>query len=168
MIDDTIRFFSPQGGQMGFGGMISEITTFIGQDPRKSYKVIVGSDTSAPSREPFTTSVITVVIVWRVGHGATYFWTRGEPKMFYSLHERIIAETMASITLAQEVRSQLKDTLGDEFLWDGNEIHTDIGNGGESREFIREVTGIIKGFDFVPVIKPEAWCASTVADRHTG
>jgi len=165
-MDDIVYFHSPQSGRVRFADIVGEIIAFIKQDPRQRYKVIVGSDSSAGSREPLTTTIITVVIVWRIGRGATYFWTRSEPRTFYSLHERIIGETMGSITLAQEIRSHLKDALGDEFLWDGNEIHTDIGNGGESKEFIREVVGLIKGFDFEPVIKPWAWGASTVADRH--
>jgi len=168
MLDDDIPFYGSRFGRLRCAEMIDEICAFIRKEPRGVYKVIVGSDSSAGSLEPLNTSIITVVIVWRIGRGATYFWTKSQPRTFYTRHERILAETMGSITLAQEVRSQLRDTLGNEFLWDTNEIHVDIGNGGETRTYIKEVTGIIKGFDFVPVIKPEAWCASTVADRHTG
>jgi len=166
-VDVNINFFSPHGKTASLKETVNEIVSFISKDPKGKYKIIVGSDSSVFGLEPFSSSIITVIIAWRIGKGATYFWTRSKKQMFYSLHDRIICEAMESITLAQEVRSHLVALLGHDFLWDGSEIHVDVGTEGESRVFIREVTGLIRGFDFVPVIKPEAWCASTVADRHT-
>ena len=167
MVQESIRFFCPDGRELHFSDTIAEITSFVSKDAKRMHKVIVGSDSSVFGLEPFQSSIITVIIVWRVGKGATYFWTRSRPQTFYTLRDRIIREAMESLTLAQEVRSRLVKELGSEFLWDGNEVHVDIGEVGESRVFIKEVTGLIRGFDFIPVIKPEAWCASTVADRHT-
>ena len=164
---ETIQFHCPQSGTSYFPDVIDAIVSFISREPKDKYKVIVGSDSTVLGREPFASSIISVIIVWRIGRGATYFWTKAKPQMFYSLRDRIIREALESITLAQEVRSQLVERLGNRFLWDGNEIHVDMGEGGESRECIKEVTGLIRGYDFIPVMKPEAWCASTVADKYT-
>lgn len=157
------QFRTSQGNNISFDFVMKDIIRFIKEDPKRYYKVIVGSDSMAVN----FTSIITAIIVWRVGKGATYFLTKSNPTIFYSLHDRILAETINSIMLAQEVRSYLKDSIGEEFFWDGNDIHVDIGKNGETRKYIQEVTGIIKGFDFVPIIKPNAFCASTVADKHT-
>lgn len=167
MTEPLALFYKPQHGSISFSEAVQEITEFIKKQPKHFYKVIVGSDSGASHLEPFETTIITAVIVWRVGRGATYFLTKSPRQTFYTRRERIIGETMNSIMLAQELRSRLTSELGDEFLWDGNEIHADIGNVGETREFIREVTGLIQGFDFIPVIKPYSWGAASVADRHT-
>jgi uncharacterized protein len=164
---DTPNFVTNDAWGLTLKGTVSLVVDFIAKDPKNFYKVIVGSDTSSGGLEPCSTSIITAVIVWRVGRGAIYFLTKSTPQLFYTRRDRLIRETMSSLTLAQEVRSRLKDALGEDFLWDGNEIHADVGNGGESRDCIKEVTGLIRGFDFVPVLKPEAWGASCVADKHT-
>ncbi|MBI1999043.1 MAG: hypothetical protein HYS74_00100 [Parcubacteria group bacterium] len=163
MVHDAF-FSSPAAQPLSFDDMIEGIVAFIAREPNRRYKVVVGSDSSARGM----TSVITAVLVWRIGNGGTYFFHRTRPTVYHTQRDRIIAETMNSIMLAQEIRSRLVDRLGNNFLWDGSEIHADIGENGDTKKFIKEVTGLIRGVDFVPVIKPYAWCASTVADRHTG
>jgi len=167
MIELPVTFYRPQSGAISFPEVLKEIVAFIKQEPKCFYKVIVGSDSGAAHLEPFDTSIITAVIVWRIGKGATYYLTKSPRQTFYTRRDRIIAETMNSVTLAQEFRSRLRRELGDEFLWDGNEIHADVGNGGETREFIREVVGMINAYNFIPVIKPYSWGAASVADKHT-
>ena len=83
------------------------------------------------------------------------------------MRDRIWQEAIASITLAQEFRSCLTDMLGNDFFWEGNEIHVDIGLNGPTKELIDSVVGMIKGYNFTPVIKPYSFGASIVADRHT-
>ena len=167
MNEPAVSFQKPGYGSLNFKEVIQNIALFVKTDPKHFYKVIVGSDSGAYHLEPFDTVIVTAVIVWRVGKGATYFLTQSPKQMFYTRRDRIIQETMSSLTLAQEIRSHLRVELGHEFLWDGNEIHADVGNGGETRDFIREVSGLIRGYNFIPVIKPEAWGAASVADRHT-
>jgi len=47
------------------------------------------------------------------------------------------------------------------------EIHIDVGSLGPTRDMIKEVVGMVTGNGFVAKTKPEAWGASTVADKHT-
>ena len=140
-----------------------EIASFIRREPERFYKIIIGTDSEASDQA----SLVTAITVWRVGNGAIHFWAKSEVRRFASLRDRIWAEAIRSITLAQEVRACLQHTLGDEFFWDGNEIHVDIGENGPTREMIDSVVGMIKGYNFTPVIKPYAFGASVVADRHT-
>ena len=44
----------------------------------------------------------------------------------------------------------------------------DIGRNGPTKDMIKEVVGMIKGSGYMVRIKPEAYAASTVADRYTG
>lgn len=159
----SVLFFGPYGREFGFDEVVARIKEFVSAEPRRFYKIIVGSD-SHPSDE---VRLVTAVTVWRVGNGAIHFWTRSEVKKFATLRDRVWQEAISSITLAQELRARLTDSLGDEFFWDGNEVHVDIGINGPTKELIDSVTGMIKGYNFMPVIKPFAFGASVVADRHT-
>ena len=46
-------------------------------------------------------------------------------------------------------------------------IHADVGEHGKTKEMVKEVTGLIKGHGFEPMIKPLSFAASVVADRYT-
>ena len=46
-------------------------------------------------------------------------------------------------------------------------IHADVGQNGATKDMVKEVTGLIRGNGFLPKIKPEAFVASTVADRFS-
>lgn len=148
---------------MPFDGVMREVVEFVKREPERFYKIIVGTD----SRASDVSSLVTAITVWRVGNGAIHFWTRTPQKKFGSMRDRIWQEAISSITLAQEVRSRLQEELGSDFFWDGNEIHVDIGELGPTRDLIDAVTGMIRGYHFEPVIKPYAFGASVVADRHT-
>lgn len=161
-IEDTI-FNSQTLGKLGFREMIREILLFVQREPERFYKIIIGTDSAAAS----PVGLVSAVTIWRVGNGAIHFWTKSDARQFHSLRERIWQEALNSITLAQEIRAELQTLLGDDFFWDGNEVHVDIGARGPTRDLIDSITGMIKGYNFEPVIKPYAFGASIVADRHT-
>lgn len=156
-------FYSMTLGAIPADRMIREIVLFVQRDPSRHYKIIVGSDSEASSEA----AIATAITVWRVGNGAIHFWTKSPARKFGAMRDRIFGEAIASITLAQELRSRLPDALGETFFWDSNEIHVDIGQNGPTKDIIDGVVGMIKGYDFIPVIKPFAFGASVVADRHT-
>ena len=47
------------------------------------------------------------------------------------------------------------------------EIHVDIGENGRTKEMIDEVVGMIIGSGLAVRIKPQAYAASSVADKYT-
>ena len=159
---EQIVFHSPTRGVLGPEGVIGEIVAYINLDPKRHYEITVGTD--SPSGEEVT--LVTAVTCRKVGNGGRYFWTRSGSQHFHTLRERIWKEALLSITLAQEIRSRLKDVLGEEIFWD-NQVHIDVGENGLSREFISEVVGMVRGNGFEAVIKPGSYCASVVADRYT-
>ncbi len=163
MTHTDITFHSQTFGRLPFEAALAEIVAFVKKEPGRFYKIIIGTDSDASS----PVALITAVTVWRVGNGAIHFWTKSPEYTFAALHNRIWQEAINSITLAQEVRSRLQELLGDEFFWDGNEIHVDIGRNGPTKDLIDGVVGMIKGYNFTPVIKPYSFGASVVADRHT-
>jgi predicted RNase H-related nuclease YkuK (DUF458 family) len=140
-----------------------EIAKYIHEQPKAEYKITVGTDSPATAYAQF----VTAVTVLRVGNGGRYFWTRSEKNFCPTLRERIYKEAIQSITLAQELKSRLKEKLGEEFFWDGKvAVHIDIGNGGPTKDLIEGVMGMVRGYGLEAAIKPYAFAASTVADRH--
>ena len=156
------KFFNILGAELGLDEVVRAISDFVKLKPQRKYKIIVGTDSAARSDVQF----VTAVTIWRVGNGGIHFWTRSEKTHCHDLRERIYKETMHSITLAEELRGQLKEKLGDEFFWD-DQIHIDVGENGPTREFIDTVVGMVRGYGFDAVIKPYSFGASIVADRHT-
>lgn len=141
-----------------------EIIKYIREQPKAEYKITVGTDSPANTYAQF----VTAVTVLRVGNGGRYFWTRSEKIFCPTLRDRIYKEAMQSITLAQELRSRLKEKLGEEFFWDRKiTVHIDIGNGGPTKDLIEGVVGMVRGYGLEAIIKPDAFAASIVADRHT-
>ncbi|MBI2175198.1 MAG: hypothetical protein HYU35_00490 [Parcubacteria group bacterium] len=163
---EEFAYFTTGGGEHGLllPDVAERVVAFVGELPAKQYQILVGSDT----RATFRTHIVTAVTLWRMGDGGRYFWTQTPQRTFGVLRERVYAETMRSITLLQELRSALRERLGDDFC-DNNVrfVHLDIGRAGKTQELIEAITGMVRGFGFEPVIKPDAFCASSVADRHT-
>jgi len=155
-----MHFISPTKGRMDFKEMMSDITGYIRGLPTSSYKIIIGSDSQVKS----DTCFITAVIVHRLGKGARYYYRKKTQRKIKSLRQKIFYETALSL----EVGGLVHKYFADEGFDDLNvEIHIDVGRHGETKDLIREVVGMVTGSGFRAKIKPEAYGASSVADKHT-
>ncbi len=149
---------------IGFGELVEELIKYIRQYPKAEYKINVGTDSNASAFSQF----VTAVTILRVGNGGRYFWTRSEKIFCPSLRDRIYKEAMQSITFTQELKSRLKDKLGEEFFWDDKiSVHIDVGQNGPTKDLIEGVVGMVKGYGLEAIIKPDSFGAFVVADRHT-
>ena len=156
--------FHNQSRTFDFDQLIEELVGYIHAKPHAKYKIVVGSDSRSEKEVRF----VTAVGILRVGNGGRYFWARSEAYHCVTLRDRIYKETMQSIALTQELRGRLQDVLGEEFFWDNNiTVHLDVGTGGPTRELIDSVVGMVKGYGFEAVIKPDSFGAFVLADRHT-
>jgi len=137
---------------------------YINKDPSADYKITVGSD-SPGILNPFFVTAITIL---KIGNGGIYFWTKTGKILCHNLQDRIYKEVMQSITLTQELKSRLRDELGEHFFWDDKiTVHIDVGRNGSTKDLVDGVVGMVKGYGLEAVIKPEAFCACVVADKHT-
>jgi predicted RNase H-related nuclease YkuK (DUF458 family) len=108
---------------------------------------------------------VTAIVVHHVGHGGIYFWGSATREGLVTLRQRIYEEATYSLSTAQYLLDEFqKQSLPLEKLL---EIHVDVGENGETRALISEVTGMIRGSGFVCKTKPDSFAASNVADRHT-
>ncbi len=161
-------FHNSQGTMLTINEVLADIRVYIESHPKSRFEIVIGSDSEAALAG--SAMFVTALVVRRVGNGGIYFWTRHEEK-FFAFKDRIWKEAMMSITLAQELRSLLKDALGEEMFWAGQLefrcVHLDIGEAGPTKELIDGICGMVKGYGFEPVIKPYSYGAFVVADRHT-
>ena len=156
--------FNWEGIVINFDDLVKKLVLYVKAKPEREYKIVVGTDSRADRK----TNFITAVAIVRVGNGGQYFWTRSEEVQTPTMRERIFKEAMYSIALAQELKSRLKDKLGEEYFWDGKiSVHLDVGENGPTKDLIDGGVGMVKGYGFEAVIKPYSFGAFVLADRHT-
>ncbi|OHA14931.1 MAG: hypothetical protein A3A10_02420, partial [Candidatus Tagabacteria bacterium RIFCSPLOWO2_01_FULL_42_9] len=164
MNNDVLFYNETLRRRINFDELIVEIVKYIREQPKAEYKITVGTDSDASSCAQF----VTAITVLKIGNGGRYFWTKSEKIFCPTLRERIYKETMQSITFTQELKSRLKDKLGEEFFWDDKiSVHIDVGEKGPTKDLIEGVVGMVKGYGLEAIIKPYSFGAFVVADRHT-
>lgn len=161
MNKDTV-FISPTWGNLNLEKVRERIVAFIKADTASHYRIVIGSD-SQPKNNNEVDFVVALVL-HRVGSGAIYFWKRFVKKEPMAIKQRIFAEASYSLDFAYQFLEGFK---GNGISNYDVEIHIDIGNHGPTRELINEVTGMVRSCGFAVKTKPDAYGASTVADRHT-
>lgn len=183
------QFRSPSKGLMSFKEVVEELIEYRDEKPEFEYRIVIGTDSEA--RESGV-DFVSVVAIHRVGKGGRYFWLRIYDKDKLEFRNRIYKEAVLSLALAQalleqelennhipivagksimEAIKELEKSPGNGFnksiiLSNELEIHVDIGQKGPTRAMIKEIVGMIRGSGFDVKIKPEAFAAANVADKH--
>lgn len=154
-------FISPTRGRLTFDEVFADMISYIKEQPDARYKLIIGTDSQYGED---STCFVTAIIVHRLGKGGRYYYTRHWDMVGRSLRQRIFYETSRSLGIA----SRVAERLAENGYADLNvEIHLDVGKNGQTKELIREVTGMIIGSGFDARIKPDSYGASKVADKYT-
>jgi hypothetical protein len=161
-----LKFHNPTRGVLIFAEMLKEIVNFMRENPEARYRVMIGSDSNGNG----ILDLVSVVAIHRVGNGGRYFWSRQKRDGIHNLRQKIYAEVEASLFLAEmflpEFRKKLTATEAATELPFDFEIHVDVGENGATRDLIREVTGVVRGYGYEVYVKPEAAAAMSFADRH--
>ena len=164
-----IHFYNPTLGKLNFDGVIEEIFNYMQENSHKFYDIVVGCDSSSAE----TLSFPVAIVILRVGQGGRFFlkkirYPKSQKKRLSNWHQRVLQEVLLSCELALSFREALakkieqsKTPLRYQFRY----IHADIGEGGPTKDMIREIVGLIKSNGFEAKIKPESFAASVVADR---
>jgi predicted RNase H-related nuclease YkuK (DUF458 family) len=153
-------FVSPSKGRLGFEQVFRDIKDFVEQEKDARYKLIVGTDSMVRK----TVCYVTAIIILREGKGGRFYYATEREIGKIGLKQRIFLEASRSLAVA----SRLAERLASYGLADLDvEIHLDIGDGGKTREVVREVVGMVTGSGFDARIKPDSYGASKVADKFT-
>lgn len=155
-------FNSSFGLKLDVKQVVQEILRFMAADPKRKYKVVVGTDSERLANK--NADFVTAIVVHRIGNGGRYFWRHIQAGKFHTIRDRIIKEVILSLEAAHLFLKELKK--GDSSDNWGFEIHADIGEKGQTSELIQEVVGMIRASNFEVKTKPDSYAASKVADRH--
>jgi predicted RNase H-related nuclease YkuK (DUF458 family) len=155
------RFYNPHIGALSFDEVIETLIREMKEDQKARYAILIGTDSSVSGDK---VDLVSAIVLHKVGKGGRYFWTRRIEKRIPSLRQRIWREAWLSFELAQRV---MKGLSADSLLQFNLEIHVDIGKNGPTKTMIDEVVGMIIGSGFAVRIKPQAYAASSVADKYT-
>lgn len=145
--------------------VVNEIVAYVREDSDSRYRIIVTTDSPGQEGRGIIVPFSTVITIHRIGKGGRVIIHRTSRDDIVTFRDRIYRETILSITLAQELRTKLKEYISEDYLLSENfEVHADVGENGKSRQMVREVTGMIIGSGFNVKIKPEA-VGVRIADR---
>ncbi|WP_034428817.1 ribonuclease H-like YkuK family protein, partial [Caldisalinibacter kiritimatiensis] len=165
-------FFNNHQKNLNFNDVTNEIINFVSKYPNSRYKLAIGSDSQV---KVGYTVYISAIIIHRIGKGAKGFVTKKiVPREINNLREKIFIEasmthkiaSMFTLDFFEDVMDIIIPNIkkGADFKY---EIHVDIGNNGETRKYIKEVAGYFAGLGFETKIKPEAYAASSYANKYT-
>jgi predicted RNase H-related nuclease YkuK (DUF458 family) len=154
-------FHNPSIGDMSFDEVIATLISEMNGSSDQRFELLIGTDSSS---SPHHLELVSAIVLHRVGRGGRYFWTRTRERRTSSLRLKIWREAWLSFELAQHVIARFES---ESLLPFNLEIHVDIGENGRTKELIDEVVGMIIGNGLAVRIKPHAYAASAVADKHT-
>ncbi|MCM3023062.1 ribonuclease H-like YkuK family protein [Heyndrickxia ginsengihumi] len=177
MEQDSIRNFRFQNLQeknMSFEDVFKHIVHFMKLNPRGNYRLMVGTDSQVHRTY---TIFITGIVIQQESHGV---WACIRkvivPRKMLHLHERISKE----LTLTEEIVSMFTEHKQNQlihiilpYVYQGAtfsmEGHIDIGAGNrnKTRAFVKEMVARMESMGVEPKIKPNAFVASSYANRYT-
>ncbi len=158
-------FISPTSGIMSNSKMVSDIASFVDEEPDSFYSLIIGTDSQTRRMNGDSQiDYVTAIVVHRKGRGAKYYWRKEKHDKIPVLRDKIYTETLMSLDVAQKIVPMVRKHVSPAKY--DLEIHIDVGSLGPTREMIKEVVGMVNGNGFVAKTKPESWGASSVADKH--
>jgi len=127
--------------------------------------IIVGTDSQNFSETKF----VSVVAVVSEGKGGIFFYEISRKNKIKDIRAKLHQEVQDSLTLADSLIGMLteNDKYAEVFLNCPISIHVDAGNAEncKTRVLIPELLGWIKSCGYEVQIKPEAFVASSVADK---
>jgi len=154
-------YYNPHLGEMSFDEVVETIVHEMRDNSKDRFELLIGTDSSTALDR---LEIVSAIVLHRVGRGGRYFWTRRRERKPQSLRQQIWREAWLSFELAQHLIARLS---AQSFLSFNLEIHVDIGENGRTKEMIDEVVGMIIANGLSVRIKPHAFAASSVADKHT-
>lgn len=152
-------FQSPTRGRLEKEELFNDLerTVSLGTD---AYEIIVGADSQ--QRRHFTSFAIVISLI-RPGKGGTFFYHTFQERSITSLQQRIYLEAFYALGVA----SELREFLESRGVVVPIRLHFDIGVNGPTRKFISNLLHVAKSNNFEAKIKPDSFCASTIADLYT-
>ncbi|MEM7305515.1 MAG: ribonuclease H-like YkuK family protein [Planctomycetota bacterium] len=131
--------------------IVDAVRDVLGEEER-----IVHIGTDAKNRG-FHTDFVTVVAILDPGRGGRVFYQRVRQNRMRSLAQKLFREAELSLDTALQINPQIVQDII---------VHVDANEDERHRssKYVQALAGMVLGHGFQVRVKPEAWCASNVAD----
>lgn len=159
---------------MSFEQVFERIVKFMKLNPCGNYRLMVGTDSQVHKTK---TVFITGIVIQNEGKGVWACIRKVTiPRKMTQLHERISFELSLTEEIVSMFNEDRKERLIDlilPYLYQGAtftmEGHIDIGAGNRNKTsaFVKEMVTRIESMGIEPKIKPNAFVASSYANRFT-
>lgn len=153
-------------GKLNIEEIPSKLQIFY--DSHKIYgepiEITIGTDSQ--NRTDYT-KIVSVISIICKGHGGIFFHRTWYVDVIPSVKIKLETETNISLEVAQKLIEVLEKDFPELHDHCPISIHIDAGNApyGKTRELIPALVGWVHGMGYECEIKPNAWTASTIADR---
>lgn len=171
---DEHMFQNLQENNMRFEQVFERIVKFMTMAPGGNYRLMVGTDSQV---HKIKTIFITGIVIQNEGKGVWACIKKVTvPRKMTQLHERISLELSLTEEIVALFDKERKDELINivlPYLYQGAtftmEGHIDIGAGNRNKTsaFVKEMVARIESMGVEPKIKPDAFVASSYANRYT-
>jgi len=141
------------------GVQVFDVMSVIEQLLREGRVVHIGTDAQKSSRRM---EFVTVACVLDPGKGGRVFYTRRFERKEMTLFDKLSTETWLSLELALKMNSEFDLEPEQKRIW----VHVDANPDTryDSSNYVQQLAGMVAGSGFPVLVKPDAWCASHVAD----
>ena len=160
------NWISPTYGELMMSGVADCIKDYYNR--MKSYDTGIHITIGTDSQNFDYTKEVNVIAVVCEGHGGIFFYKISARDRISDVRLKLRTETGDSLLIADELLSVLEQPFYENiFLNTTFSIHIDAGcsDRGKTKELISELTGWVKGLGYEPVIKPDSYTASGIADK---
>ena len=137
----------------------------MAEEPNAQYVIGVGTDS-----QTYADKIVfaTAIFIHRVGLGGRYFYNRTFVKTIMFLRERMHQEANLSLIVSEKLLEALRSVIDNlELMNYAFEIHVDVGMNGDTRTVVKEIIGWLTSCGYIVKYKPDAPCASAIADKYT-
>ena len=147
-------------GRMITGPIKTKVEEALKREKNTGYtlKVCIGTDSQVKGRE---TEFATVIVFLREGHGGFMFIHNEKTKQKFTIKERMLREAAWSIDIAYHLCDLFEKYNVD------MEVHIDINTNPnfKSNAALKEAMGYILGMGFAFKAKPDAYAATSCANK---
>ena len=131
--------------------IVDAVRRLVGEEERMIH---VGTDAK---NRGFHTDFVTVVAVLDPGRGGRVFYRRVRHPRMKSLAQRLFREAELSLETALQIHPEVVQDIT---------VHVDANEDQRHRssKYVQALSGMVLGHGFQVMVKPNAWCATHVAD----
>ena len=129
------------------------------------FQIVVGTD----SQNFNDTKMVTVIAAYKEGKGGIFFYEIDRINRITNVKQKLNTETSRSLEVMMELAGELEEEVRYKEMKKNTllSIHVDAGwsDKGKTKELIPGLVGWIKACGFDVEVKPNSFCASSIADR---